>query len=360
MNNQKAGDNSQQIIVHNLNMGIDEKRAREIYDEKYSIAKKEFTEEALKIADARVREFENRLMSKMDALDDGLKAFADPGFQLLLVEAQKSAAATEREADYDLLSELLIHRIKKGNDRHIITGIHRAVEIVEEISDEALLGLTVIHAAQTLLPVAHDIKTALRRLDGLFEKIIYAELPSGYEWLDHLDILDTIRISSVGSWRRIDQMYAEGLGGIVVVGIKKESPEFYQAVNTLAATGIPAQLILEDNALLPDHVRLRIGNEAEVDSLQLHHVVTGHSIQFPLTPAQKEAIKSVLVLYSKDPGLQQEVQNAFMHEWSQYPHLTQLKDWWERLPFFVTITAVGKVLAHANAQRWDNSIPPLN
>ena len=30
----------------------------------------------------------------MEAVNDGLKAFADPSFQLLLVDAQKTAAAT--------------------------------------------------------------------------------------------------------------------------------------------------------------------------------------------------------------------------------------------------------------------------
>ena len=34
---QKAGDNSQHIHIQNLTIGIDEIRAREIYDEKYNI-----------------------------------------------------------------------------------------------------------------------------------------------------------------------------------------------------------------------------------------------------------------------------------------------------------------------------------
>ena len=91
---QKAGDNSQQYQIQNLTIqqGIDEKRAREIYDEKYSIAKQDFTEEALRIANERVKELENRLIPKMEAVNDGLKAFADPGFQLLLVDAQKGCS----------------------------------------------------------------------------------------------------------------------------------------------------------------------------------------------------------------------------------------------------------------------------
>ncbi len=61
-------------------------------------------------------------------------------FQLLLVEAQKAAASTERVADYDLLSELLIHRFEKGENRVMRAGISRAVEIVDKISDDAMLA----------------------------------------------------------------------------------------------------------------------------------------------------------------------------------------------------------------------------
>jgi hypothetical protein len=109
---QKAGDNAQQFQIQSETIGIDEKRAREIYDEKYAIAKRDFTEEALQIANERVEEFENRLIPKIEAVNNGLNAFADPSFQLLLIDAQK-AAATERVVDYDLLSELLVHRIEK-------------------------------------------------------------------------------------------------------------------------------------------------------------------------------------------------------------------------------------------------------
>ena len=102
VNAQKAGSNSQQFQVQNLTIGIDEKRVREIYDEKFLITKKEFTEEAIRIANGRVKELENRLISKIKVENEGMELFMDPSFQLLLVEAQKSAAATERPADYDL------------------------------------------------------------------------------------------------------------------------------------------------------------------------------------------------------------------------------------------------------------------
>lgn len=83
---------------------------------------------------------------------------------MLLVDAQK-VAATERSVDYDLLSELLVHRIEKGNDRHTRTGIHRAVEIVEDISNEALLGLTVVHSLNSFILVSSECASALDILE---------------------------------------------------------------------------------------------------------------------------------------------------------------------------------------------------
>ncbi|WP_201132276.1 LPO_1073/Vpar_1526 family protein [Geobacter anodireducens] len=160
---QSGGDYSQQfqageMIVH---VGIDEKRAREIYQEMNLQLRNDYSKEALEIANTRVTDFENRLMSKMDAANGALEAFADPSFQLLLVKAQKAAASTERPADYDLLSELLIHRFQKGENRTTRAGVSRAVEIVDEISDEALLGLTVSHAISSFFPASGDINQGL-------------------------------------------------------------------------------------------------------------------------------------------------------------------------------------------------------
>ena len=61
--NQKAGDNSQlvQAGVVNINVGVDEKRAREIFMERFEDTRKFLTQEAFEVANARVNEFENIL-----------------------------------------------------------------------------------------------------------------------------------------------------------------------------------------------------------------------------------------------------------------------------------------------------------
>lgn len=356
---QKAGDNSQQIQIHNLTIGIDEKRAREIYDEKYNIAKTSFTEEALKIANERVKELENRLIPKMEAIDNGLKAFADPSFQLLLVEAQKSAAATERKADYDLLSELLVHRIEKGNDRHVRTGVHRAVEIVEDISDEALLALTVVHSVNSFIVTLPDVNQALDILNDLFGKIMYSELPENHDWIEHLDILDAVRISQFGKFNSIDDIYTSKQNGIAVVGIKKDSEEHNRAKAILQENGLNFNDILVENTLNSDFVRIKISDVEEIENLKIIQFINGVKIVTPFSDTQKQAVRSVIELYSKDSNLISEMKRAFMNEWMKRSNLNKLKLWWEKLPYSFKITSVGKVLAHANAQRCEKKLPPL-
>lgn len=359
---QKAGDNSQQYQIQNLTIqqGIDEKRAREIYDEKYNIAKQDFTEEALRIANERVKELEDRLIPKMEAVNDGLKAFADPSFQLLLIDAQKAAAATERSVDYDLLSELLVHRIEKGNDRHTRTGIHRAVEIVEDISDEALLGLTIVHSLNSFIPVSPECASALDVLDELYGRIIYDKLPEGNEWIEDLDILDAIRVNHFGKFKSIKEYYASTLNGIVTIGIKKGSDDHNKAIKILQDSGLMIPNLFIENSLIQDYMRINVGNFEAIDSLMLVRVIGGVSMQVPLSEQQKTAIKSIVELYIQDSKLKNSIEESFISEWDKRSNLVLLRRWLEKIPNSFSITSVGKVLAHANAQRCDSKLPPLN
>ena len=362
---QNGGDGSQQILAETMivNVGIDEKRAREVFQEMCLLLRQEYTQEALVIANARVSEFENSLMPKMEKVDGALEAFTDPSFQLLLVEAQKTAAATERSADYDLLSELLIHRFQKGENRVVRAVISRAVEIVDEISDDALIGLTAFHAIQTFFPSTGDIFQGLDVLDELFGKILYGSLPSGRDWLDHLDILDAVRLSSFGGLKKIDQYYPEQLYGYVDAGIKKNSDDCNLALEILKANALP-HTILVDHALSSDYLRIPVSARQQIESINLIHQVLheGRLIQFPvaLSEKQKDAINSVYDLYDKNPIIKDKNTHLFMENFEKRKNLNTLKEWWNNLNVGFQITSVGKVLAHSNAQRCDKNLPPLN
>ncbi|WP_114782410.1 LPO_1073/Vpar_1526 family protein [Botryobacter ruber] len=363
--NQKAGDNSQQLQADKMivNIGIDEKRAREIYHEMNLQVRKDYTQEALAIANSRIAEFENQLMPKMEAVDGALDAFADPSFQLLLVEAQKTAASTERPADYDLLSELLIHRFQRGENRIIRAGISRAVEIVDKISDDALLGLTVFHSVSYFLPLSGDIHEGLNVLNDLFGELLYDKLPTGKEWLDHLDILDAVRINSFGGLKTIQQYYPEMLPGYIEIGIEKESESFQKAIELLLSNQLP-QNILVEHALNNKFLRLNLSNKNQIDSLSLYRKfpMNGNLINVPvqLTDEQKNALKAIYDLYKQDETVKQENIKVFMQEWDKRQNLKVLREWWDTIGTNIQLTSVGKVLAHSNAQRCDKSLPPLN
>lgn len=362
---QKAGDNSQQLQADKMifNIGIDEKRAREIYQEMNLQLRSDYSNEALTIANSRVAEFENKLLPKMEAVDGALEAFADPSFQLLLVEAQKTAASTERPADYDLLAELLIHRFQKGENRIIRAGISRAVEIVDEISDDALLGLTVFHSVSNFFPVSGDINLGLDVLNELFGKIFYNTLPTGNEWLDHLDILDAIRVNSFGSLKKLNVYYPEMLPGYIEVGIEKESENYNNAVEILKNAGLPQDILVE-HTLNNNFIRINLSDIRQVDSLTLQRRIqhNGQIIIIPtnLTEEQKKVIISIYDLYSKDEAIKNQNIVLFMEEWDKRQHLKTLREWWDTITTSLQVTSVGKVLAHSNAQRCDKNLPSLD
>jgi len=362
--NQKAGDNSQQLQADKMivNIGIDEKRAREIYQEMNLQLRKEYSQEALTIANSRVTEFENRLLPKMEAVDGALEAFADPSFQLLLIEAQKTAASTERPADYDLLAELLIYRFQKGDNRFVRVGISRAVEIVDEISDDALLGLTVFHSASYFIPLSGNIYQGLDVLNTLYGKILYGELPIGNEWLDHLDILDAVRVNSFGGLKKIQQYYSEMLAGYTDVGIEKESENHSKAIELLASNYL-TQNILVEHALNSNFLRLGISNKNQIKSLVLQKQIIqdGNIFVLPiqLTEEQNEALNLIYNLYKQDEIIKQQNVSKFMEEWDKRQNLVILREWWDNINTNVQLTSVGKVLAHSNAQRCDKDLPSL-
>ena len=363
---QKGGDNStnfqtEQMIV---NVGIDEKRAREVFQEMNLQLKKEYTQEALSVANARVLEFENSLMPKMEKVDGALEAFADPSFQLLLVEAQKTAASTERAEDYEVLAELLIHRFKKGEDRVARAGISLAVEIVDKISNEALLGLTVMHAVNSFIPSNGDIDKGLDLLDDLFSSIITQVLPLGHDWLDHLDILRAVRLNSVGTLKKVKQYYTEVFDGYIEVGIEKTSENYSTALEILKQNNLPITILVE-HSLNKDYQRLLVASRQGINDLSLlqQRVYEGRLINLPpvkLTGEQKKALNAIYDLYSKDRNLKQAHINSFMEKWNKRPSLKTLMEGWGSIPTLVTLTSVGKALAHSNAQRCNKNIPSLN
>ena len=194
--------------------------------------------EAHETARDRIEEFSSVLIPKL-VREQMLDCLRNPSVQILLLDAEKSATSSGRKNYYELLSELLIHRVKKGDDRNTIAGVNHAIKIVDEILDEALQGLTVAHVIKTFIPVCDKIEDGIEILNGIFSKIVYDDLPMGIEWLEHLDSLKAVRVNNFGRLKKLEQFYPEHLSGYTDVGIKKDSDVYNQSIDILNNANIP-------------------------------------------------------------------------------------------------------------------------
>lgn len=350
---QKSGNNSQQVQVGTLVLGIDEKRVREIFDEKISSSIKELSQEASVIAVERIRKLEDSLIEKIIKLECGLKSFADPSFQFSLIEAQRSAAGTERPEDYELLSELLIHRIKKGKNRGERTGIKKAIEIIGDISDDALLALTVTYIVSYIVPDSGDIAEGLNDLDKLIGVFLDAELPVTENWADHLYLLNLVRIEGASQFMDIRTIYTNRMNGYIEPGIKKDTENFERAIKLIADNGMSPKEILVEHIFNTKYVRLNIVNTEE---LLKENSPVSNSIR-SLNNNQIQALKTVFELYESNSKLKEENISSFMNEWDNRNYLLKLRKWWENLKTSFDLTDAGKVLAEANAKRCFPTFP---
>lgn len=357
---QQAGDNSQlvqaqTVIIQN---GITEQRAREIFDEKIAITKRDLTVEAIAEAQTRINKLEENLIPKMQKIDEELKSFADPSFQMLLVEAQKSAASSEREEDYDLLSELLVKRISSGEDRNERAGIHHAIQIVDNISSSALQALTLFHISCMLKP-NQDLKLGLKALNEEYGKFMDLPLPLGADWIEHLDLLRAIRINSFGRFPSIEDFIARLCEDFAEAGIKKDSDTYNEAIKLLSSCGLNGTGVFIDNPVFSDYVRINISSKDEIDTLSLHNNIAGPHFVVPLNNAQKNALKSIRNMYIKDSQLLKQMKEWVVEQWGAFHYLNKFSEWWKQIPISFDITAAGRILANANANRIDSTISKI-
>lgn len=349
---QKAGPSSQQFQIGTVVIGVDEKRAREIANEQVHIALKDFTTEAAIIANKRSEEFNSVLIERM-VQEKALAAFSDPSFQILLIEAQKRAASSEREQDYDLLSELMVYRFQKGSNRNIRVGISRAVEIVDQISDDALLGITVFHSVTNFIPLSGYMEEGLKVLDDLFSKVIYGTLPTNNDWLDHLDILDAIRISSFGNMKLLEDFWYDHFDGYLKNGIEIDSEKHKEAIDILKNANLSLTLLVK-NTFNEKYVKLELLNKNRISNLIMEVADSGSR---STTESERIALEKVYDLYDGNKMSKED----FIKEIERYQSLKILREWWNTLQNKpIQITSVGRVLAHSNAQRIDRNLPPLD
>jgi hypothetical protein len=352
---QKAGTHASQIQVAGdlvVQEGVTEDRASAIaYDAARQVLA-EYSEEAREIGMARISAFDGTLVIRL-AASNLLDAFRDPAFQVLLRKAQIGAASSEREKDYDLLAGLLADRAARAGNRPIISGISRAVEVVDQLDDDALLGLTAMSALIQYSPLAGSVGAGLDTMDSLFGELIRGdELPEGNEWLDHLDVLGAIRMDPVQKFHKFEQFFPSKTPGYLARGVAIDSDEQDRAREELSAVQI---LNLDvDHELKPGYRRLPFPTSAVLETALL-----------AASPARADQLEVALRIAKDIYGIDAvdpSVTPAFMDELRKRENLQRLELWWNGFPTHFIVTAVGRVLARANAYRLDERriLPPID
>ncbi len=358
---QSAGDNSTQVQAGTINyyVGIDEAKARLICQQEYAIARQNWTEEAVKIADDRVHKLEDKLMPKMVKYDSTLSIFADPAFQLTIREAQISAAASERESDYEMLSELMLHRAQHNDDRTKRLGISEAIKIVDKVSDESLVALSTIYAMIRYCPTSEDIMEGLNVLNNLFKSILDRfTLPVNNDWMEHLDLLSAIRIGyqEISQFKKIKDWIPLKLKKYLVSGVLEDSSELNNLKDDFCRCGIPLTCLIP-HPLKPGYVRLN--NSLNVEDIRLIQKRGSITISAPLNAVQKESMKKAIEILRKDESNNETMKARIINEWDNFSILKMIHTWWDSLTVSVSITPVGMALANAYIQSKYPNIPSL-
>ncbi|WP_216645037.1 hypothetical protein [Halomonas sp. THAF5a] len=163
--------------------------------------------------------------------------------------------------------------------------------------------------------------------------------------------------------KKTREYYSNTLSGYLDVGIEKESENHKMAIEILSKNNLPKDLLVEHD-FNNQYLRIPVTNRGHIQNLSLNRVVMNEGkprlMSFPLTKNQLSAVESIYDLYTQDNNLRKINVDSLMVEWDDRPNLKALREWWDNIPMALAITSVGKVLAHSNAQRRDNTLPPLN
>ncbi len=365
---QKAGDNAQQIQGQTINIynGVSEERVRAICSEVAQQVIVTNTLEAAHEAQKRIDRFVDLLLPRIQQVEENFASFSDPAFQALLRKAQLTAVCTEKGSDYEVLSELLVHRIKNRSNIKKKASITKAIEIIDQIDDDSLCALTMIHAIRSFIPRSGKISEGIEVLSTLYDKLTPKDLPKDNLWIDNLSILGAIISPQIYTRHKFEDFLGEKLNGYVCAGIKKDSSQYVNVIKLLEAEDLPADSLI-DNELLEGYVRLAVSSKAGIDDLEIKTIYPTRGMgMYACTASQKvnerqrKCLHSIFDIYATDVALKKQVKENFTKVINSYEPMKQSSLWWNCLSTTFKLTSIGKTIAHANAKRIDSTLPNLD
>ncbi len=354
---QQARDNSQLFQISTVNIGITPEELKSIIRQENELLLSNSKIIATREAQKRLDNYTETLIPKL-VRSELLTAFSEPAIQVLFKKSENTAICTDRKADYEMLSELLIHRINNKSDYTTSVAIEKAITEVNNISIEALMVLTLLFSVTRYVPESGKIRLGLKEIDNLYSKILNQfNLPNDNRWKENLELVNAIKTFNIGNSKKLENFLYESYEGYSSLGLKKASEQYSEAIEKLTLVGLPKN-ILVSNEINEEYVRLEIFDKKAISKLSIIINDNGISSIVPLNSAQIAVLEDI---YDSYVIKQYNATEEFINLISEFPNIKKILEWWDKniVDFSFEITAIGEVLACTNAIRIDNTLPNI-
>lgn len=348
VNNQKqmAGDNSSQIIANNITIvnGISEERVRAIMVEIFQERNSQLILEARQSASERVNELADKVIPKMIEYDEKLEFLKEPSVQRAILTAQKSASCTDNKEDLDILSDLLMDRIKNRNDRKTRFNYDKAMEVVDQIPEESLTLLSMMTLLSmgmskpqwlTLSIFFNDFESKVKQLIG------ETPLTNDASWIEPLDSLSLIRSfpKGINGFIPFVELLSLLFPSIFAKGIQINSQRYDEIKIRLEELNmIPGSVLIPhpfiDGHAVAIHPMVMISNKQSSKLIK----------KADLTEEQFKYFSSIEDEINKPTPHDEEVKAKIMEFIIRYPTLRAVSEWWNSIPYGFEITSIGRLI----------------
>ena len=271
---QIGGDSSLQVQSDTFNQqinnnyyvsnGVTEAQVIKIFKEQAKIIIQEYGIIAEEKANERINKFEDITLEKIHNLEVSLDAFKKPELRVFVSECYKSAVQTDLDSDYDVLSELLLERIKNDGNRVVYSSLKYAIQVIPDLDSSALLSLTAYYCAYNLMAEAIRPLEVIRTLDELYKNILYDKLPEKSNWIEQLEILRCIKTQQFYMPLSYIDYFKKTYSAFFEIGIKENSDNYFKAVQILSENQIPSD-IFNPHEFNPGYYKLNIARESDID-----------------------------------------------------------------------------------------------
>lgn len=221
----------------------------------------------------------------------------------------------------------------------------------KDLSDEGLLVLSVVGCFFHFTANALKIEGVLQKMNDLYAAILKGNhLPINNSWLEHLDLLKTIRINTVVSSPKFEDVFNEQYSYLLEYGILRGSEQHIEALKLLDSEKM-THLWFSINQRHPEYLLIKIPSLEYIKNIS-KSPVDGT----PFTDSQKQVLSKIVGMYDS----KKETLNFLVDKIKEYPELSEVRDWWnQHLSPGFQLTQMGIVIANSNVHQMNPDLPPM-